>query len=189
VQCLVSVLPLFGDWIYAASGTRSHWLVAEAALYLPTGILGMAHRAEFRDAVQSRVDDRTDRRVTILRTELALCRSATVFCENLACLAGICSTLSEAICKSSTMFKTWFITGGSSGFGRALTETLLARGDRVTATVRKVHVLDDLKTASRWHGSLTDTEEVRRVVDRTSSRTRCCRSRDYPRRGLNRSTT
>ena len=34
--------------------------------------------------------------------------------------------------------RNWFITGTSSGFGRALTENLLARGDRVAATVRKV---------------------------------------------------
>ena len=30
---------------------------------------------------------------------------------------------------------TWFITGTSSGFGRILTERLLARGDRVAATL------------------------------------------------------
>ncbi len=29
------------------------------------------------------------------------------------------------------MPKSWFITGTSSGFGRTLTETLLARGDRL----------------------------------------------------------
>ena len=34
------------------------------------------------------------------------------------------------------MSKTWFITGTSSGFGRALTGQLLARGDRVAATLR-----------------------------------------------------
>jgi NAD(P)-dependent dehydrogenase (short-subunit alcohol dehydrogenase family) len=38
--------------------------------------------------------------------------------------------------------KTWFITGTSTGFGRALTEELLARGDRVAATLRRPAALD-----------------------------------------------
>ena len=71
------------------------------------------------------------------------------------------------------MSKTWFITGTSSGFGRTLTETLLARGDRVAATLRKVDALDDLKA---HHGDrlwvapldVTDLQAVRRVVDRGS---------------------
>ena len=42
------------------------------------------------------------------------------------------------------MSKTWFITGTSSGFGRQLAETLLKRGDRVAATVRKPDALKDL---------------------------------------------
>jgi NAD(P)-dependent dehydrogenase (short-subunit alcohol dehydrogenase family) len=73
--------------------------------------------------------------------------------------------------KTNTLPKTWFITGTSSGFGRTLTEKLLARGDRVAATLRKVNVLDDLKAqygADLWVASLdvTDAEAVRRVVDR-----------------------
>ena len=32
---------------------------------------------------------------------------------------------------------TWFVTGASRGFGRELAEQLLARGDRVAATVRR----------------------------------------------------
>jgi NAD(P)-dependent dehydrogenase (short-subunit alcohol dehydrogenase family) len=35
------------------------------------------------------------------------------------------------------MTTTWFITGTSSGFGRLLTEHLLAHGDRVAATLRR----------------------------------------------------
>lgn len=31
----------------------------------------------------------------------------------------------------------WFITGASRGFGRALVEDLLQRGDKVVATMRK----------------------------------------------------
>lgn len=68
------------------------------------------------------------------------------------------------------MATTWFITGTSSGFGRLLTERLLARGDRVAATVRRPGTMDDLRAEHGdrlWVGQLdvTDTEAVRRVVD------------------------
>lgn len=68
------------------------------------------------------------------------------------------------------MSKTWFITGTSSGFGRQLTEKLLARGDRVAATLRKAGALDDLKARHGdrlWTTSmdLTDTASIRRSVD------------------------
>jgi NAD(P)-dependent dehydrogenase (short-subunit alcohol dehydrogenase family) len=64
----------------------------------------------------------------------------------------------------------WFITGTSSGFGRLLTERLLARGDRVAATLRRPEALDDLRAG---YGDLlrtavldvTDAERVRQVVD------------------------
>ena len=69
------------------------------------------------------------------------------------------------------MAKTYFITGTSSGFGRLMTERLLARGDRVVATVRKADALADLAEA---HGGslrvetldLTDTAAIRTVVVR-----------------------
>jgi NAD(P)-dependent dehydrogenase (short-subunit alcohol dehydrogenase family) len=35
------------------------------------------------------------------------------------------------------MSKVWFLTGGSSGFGEALTTAVLQRGDKVAATFRK----------------------------------------------------
>jgi NAD(P)-dependent dehydrogenase (short-subunit alcohol dehydrogenase family) len=65
---------------------------------------------------------------------------------------------------------TWFITGTSSGFGRLLTERLLARGDRVAATLRRPEALDDLRAEHGdrlWLARLdvTDTEQVRQVVD------------------------
>ena len=68
------------------------------------------------------------------------------------------------------MTKTWFITGTSSGFGRGLAETLLARGDRVAATLRKTAALDDLKALHGdrlWVATLdvSDTASVRQVVD------------------------
>ncbi len=69
------------------------------------------------------------------------------------------------------MTKTWFITGTSSGFGNIMTEKLLARGDRVAATLRKVGVLDDLKARypdQLWTASLdvTDTDAVHAAMDR-----------------------
>jgi NAD(P)-dependent dehydrogenase (short-subunit alcohol dehydrogenase family) len=65
---------------------------------------------------------------------------------------------------------TWFITGTSSGFGRLLTERLLARGDRVAATLRRPAALDDLRAEHGdrlWVAELdvTDPGQVRRVVD------------------------
>ncbi|HEY4456633.1 MAG TPA: SDR family oxidoreductase [Pseudonocardiaceae bacterium] len=66
--------------------------------------------------------------------------------------------------------RNWFITGINSGFGRHLTEQLLARGDRVAGTVRKPGSVDDLLAAhpdTLWLGLLdvTDTDAVRHVVD------------------------
>jgi NAD(P)-dependent dehydrogenase (short-subunit alcohol dehydrogenase family) len=45
--------------------------------------------------------------------------------------------------------QTWLITGCSTGFGRALAELLLARGERVVATARRRETLDDLVAAYR----------------------------------------
>ncbi|MFF9203221.1 SDR family oxidoreductase [Streptomyces sp. NPDC014986] len=69
------------------------------------------------------------------------------------------------------MTRTWFITGTSSGFGRHLTEQLLARGERVAATARRTETLDDLAARygeQLWRARLdvTDTSELRQVVDR-----------------------
>jgi len=69
------------------------------------------------------------------------------------------------------MTTTWFITGSSSGIGRELTEQLLARGDRVAATLRKPAALDDLKAQygeRLWVTALdvTDDAAIRHVVDR-----------------------
>jgi NAD(P)-dependent dehydrogenase (short-subunit alcohol dehydrogenase family) len=68
------------------------------------------------------------------------------------------------------MPRTWFITGTSSGLGRQLTEQLLARGDRVAATLRRPEALDDLRAEAGdrlWTASLdvTDGAEVRTVLD------------------------
>jgi NAD(P)-dependent dehydrogenase (short-subunit alcohol dehydrogenase family) len=65
---------------------------------------------------------------------------------------------------------TWFITGINSGFGRALTEQLLAAGHRVAGTVRKPGSVDDLAAKygdHLWLARLdvTDPPRIREVVD------------------------
>ena len=45
------------------------------------------------------------------------------------------------------MSRVWLITGASSGFGRALTEAAVARGDTVVAAARHTGALDDLVSA------------------------------------------
>jgi NAD(P)-dependent dehydrogenase (short-subunit alcohol dehydrogenase family) len=68
------------------------------------------------------------------------------------------------------MASSWFITGASRGFGRELTEQLLARGDRVAATARRPEQLDDLAAGPDgdrlWRAELdvTDAERIRAVV-------------------------
>ena len=74
--------------------------------------------------------------------------------------------MSQPANSSST---TWFVTGASRGFGRELAEQLLARGDRVAATLRRPGQLDDLagQYGDRlWVRALdvTDTGQMRRVV-------------------------
>jgi NAD(P)-dependent dehydrogenase (short-subunit alcohol dehydrogenase family) len=64
---------------------------------------------------------------------------------------------------------TWFITGASRGIGRELTEQVLARGDRVAATLRRPEQLEDL---AERHGDrlwvrrldVTDTAQLEGVV-------------------------
>ena len=67
--------------------------------------------------------------------------------------------------------KTWFITGAAAGFGRAMTERLLERGDRVAATARTPERLADLADKYGellWTDELdvTDTPTLRAVVER-----------------------
>lgn len=70
-----------------------------------------------------------------------------------------------------TTHRSWFITGVNSGFGRNMTEQLLARGDRVAGTVRKMDAMNDLKAKygdKLWLARLdvTDTPEIRVVVNK-----------------------
>lgn len=68
------------------------------------------------------------------------------------------------------MAKTWFITGASSGLGREMTQQLLARGDRVVATVRQETVLADLQQSYpealvTMILDVTDVDGLHRTVD------------------------
>jgi NAD(P)-dependent dehydrogenase (short-subunit alcohol dehydrogenase family) len=67
--------------------------------------------------------------------------------------------------------RAWLITGINSGFGRSLTEQLLASGEKVFGTVRKEGSVGDLEkaypdTLRTGHLDVTDTAAVRQVVDR-----------------------
>lgn len=69
-----------------------------------------------------------------------------------------------------TQQRTWFITGVNSGFGRSMTEQLLARGDRIAGTTRDLSAMAELKTRYAdllWLAELdvTDSASIRRVVD------------------------
>ena len=69
------------------------------------------------------------------------------------------------------MQRTWFITGTSSGFGRIMTEQLLARGERVAATLRTPSALGDLQARypeQLWVAQLdvTDDAAIEAVVAR-----------------------
>ncbi|KIJ62843.1 hypothetical protein HYDPIDRAFT_93555 [Hydnomerulius pinastri MD-312] len=44
----------------------------------------------------------------------------------------------------STSPQVWFVTGASSGFGRAITDHVLRQGNKVIATLRKPEVISDL---------------------------------------------
>jgi NAD(P)-dependent dehydrogenase (short-subunit alcohol dehydrogenase family) len=47
--------------------------------------------------------------------------------------------------------RVWMITGSSSGFGRAIADAVLAQGDRLVATARRVEALADLADHERAH--------------------------------------
>jgi NAD(P)-dependent dehydrogenase (short-subunit alcohol dehydrogenase family) len=66
--------------------------------------------------------------------------------------------------------RTWLITGVSSGFGRQLTEQLLACGDCVVGTVRDTGKVSDLleRYPETFHAEVldvTDTAAIRAVVE------------------------
>ncbi|WP_438479569.1 SDR family NAD(P)-dependent oxidoreductase [Oleiharenicola lentus] len=68
------------------------------------------------------------------------------------------------------MKKIWFITGSARGFGRAITEAVLAAGHSVVATARRPEQLDSLvqRYGARIHPvamDVTAPAEVQRAVD------------------------
>lgn len=73
------------------------------------------------------------------------------------------------------MQRTWLITGISNGFGRLMTEQLLASGDRVAGTVRTTTGLEALRRRypdQLWVEQLNvdDIASIRAVVDRVFAR-------------------
>ncbi len=67
--------------------------------------------------------------------------------------------------------RVWLVTGASSGFGRAIAEAALERGDAVVATARRPEVLDDLVSGAPEGSVLalgldvTDPQQINRAVD------------------------
>ena len=62
---------------------------------------------------------------------------------------------------SDSTAKTWFITGASSGFGEALADYVLEKGDRVAATFRKPEQADEFtkKAEGRTFGLVCDVTD------------------------------
>jgi NAD(P)-dependent dehydrogenase (short-subunit alcohol dehydrogenase family) len=56
--------------------------------------------------------------------------------------------------------RVWLITGASSGFGRAIADEALARGDSVVATSRRTDSLDDLSGGERSHVIALDVKDA-----------------------------
>lgn len=70
---------------------------------------------------------------------------------------------------NDTASQVWFITGASSGFGRAIADDVLARGGKVVAAVRTPSALDDLARANpeRVHVvrlDVTNADDIRSAV-------------------------
>ncbi|MFD7023116.1 SDR family NAD(P)-dependent oxidoreductase [Promicromonospora sukumoe] len=73
------------------------------------------------------------------------------------------------------MQQTWFITGSSRGFGRALALAALAAGDQVAATARRPEQLDDLvaqygERVLPLRLDVTDPAAVRTAIDEAAAR-------------------
>jgi NAD(P)-dependent dehydrogenase (short-subunit alcohol dehydrogenase family) len=70
--------------------------------------------------------------------------------------------------------RVWFITGTSSGFGRALAEAVLEHGDRLVATARDTAAMSDLartypERVRVLELDVTDREQVYTVVEEAAS--------------------
>src|ERR1700716_3737039 len=77
--------------------------------------------------------------------------------------------------RSAMPQRVWFITGSSAGLGRALTEAVLARGERAVVTARKPELVRDLierypAQALVVELDVTRHEQVQRSVAEASDR-------------------
>ncbi len=73
------------------------------------------------------------------------------------------------VTSSVSQSRVWFITGCSSGFGRALAETVLERGESVVLTARNLQQVEDLAVSFPGRTlavqlDVTKPEEVRKAV-------------------------
>ncbi|MEU4196933.1 oxidoreductase [Kribbella sp. NPDC026611] len=68
--------------------------------------------------------------------------------------------------------RVWFVTGASSGFGRAICEEVVGRGDRLVATSRDPDSLDDLADgAVALRMDVTDPDDARAIMQRAEQDT------------------
>ena len=74
------------------------------------------------------------------------------------------------------MPKTWFITGCSGGFGRAVAEAALARGDTVIGTLRQAAQCRDFEKLApgRAHAEQLDVRDSGRVLEVTRAAVERC---------------
>ncbi|GCE10700.1 oxidoreductase [Tengunoibacter tsumagoiensis] len=73
---------------------------------------------------------------------------------------------------NSSSSRVWFITGSSTGFGRALAEAVLAHGDRLVATARNLEQLQNLTAPSSkqlltLRLDITNEAQCQEAVERT----------------------
>lgn len=66
--------------------------------------------------------------------------------------------------------RVWFVTGSSSGFGRALSEAVLDHGDRLVATARQV---DDIRALTNRGRELANAVHDRHRTDAMRSWSIC----------------
>lgn len=71
------------------------------------------------------------------------------------------TTSSSSSSSSSSTSRVWFVTGSSSGFGRAIVQEALRRGDRVVATARKPEALADLAAGAPERVLLAELDVTR----------------------------
>lgn len=76
--------------------------------------------------------------------------------------------------KAERSDRVWFVTGASSGFGRAVSRTVLQRGERLVATARDLHALETLVAAFPERAlalrlDVADPDAARKTVDQAVS--------------------